>query len=119
MLDIPACQSKQVPSVKEVEPNQVDYRGYFDGGCQCKVASGGYLLFDHDGGLVVRSVLYYGYGYTYNEAEAMASRTLYEAIVTMVSSGKTMVVYGDFDLVMGFLRRASKPGKAALLMIMQ
>ena len=49
MLDIPVRQSKWAPSVEEVEPDQVDYRGYFDGGCQRKVASGGYLLFDCEG----------------------------------------------------------------------
>ena len=105
--------------MKEVEPGQVDYHGYFDGGCQCKVASGGYLLFDREGRLVDGSVLYYGYGYTNHEAKAMASRALHEAIITMVPSGKTVVVYGDSALVMGFLMHTNKPGKASLLLIMQ
>ena len=54
-----------------------------------------------------------------NEVKAMASRALHEAIVTMVPSGKTVVVYGDSALVMGFSASANKPGKASLLMIMQ
>ena len=49
VLEIPAHQSKWAPSMKEVEPNRVDYRGCFDGRCQRKVALGGYLLFDHEG----------------------------------------------------------------------
>ena len=118
MLDIPARQPKRAPSMKNIEPNQVDYRGYFDEGCQCKVASGGYLLFDCEDRLVDGSALYYGYGYTNNETKAMASRALHEAIVMMVPSAKSMVVYGDSVLVMGFLMHTNKPGKASLLMIM-
>ena len=83
------------------------------------MASGGYLLFDCEGRLVDGSAQYYGYGYTSIEAKAMASRVLLEAIVMMVPSGKIVVVYGDSILVMGFLTRANKPGKASLLMIMQ
>ena len=49
VLEIPARQPKWAPSMKEAEPNRVDYRGCFDGRCQFKVASGGYLLFDHEG----------------------------------------------------------------------
>ena len=62
--------------------------------------------------------LYYGYGYTNNEADTMDSRALHEAIITMVPSGKTVVVYGDSALVMEFLMRTNKPGKASLLTIM-
>ena len=51
MLDIPACQPKRAPSMKEVDSDQLDFHGYFDGGCQRKVASGGYLLFDCEGQL--------------------------------------------------------------------
>ena len=79
---------------------------------------GGYLLFDHEGRLVDGSALYYGYGYTNNEAKAMASRALHEVIVTMIPFGKTVVVYRDSALVMGFLIRTNRPGKASLLMIM-
>ena len=49
----------------------------------------------------------------------MASRALHEAIVLMVPSGKTVVVYGDSTLVMGFLTHTNKPGKASILMIVQ
>ena len=49
----------------------------------------------------------------------MASRALHEAIMTMVRSGKTMVVYRDSALVMGLSVSANKPGKTSLLMIMQ
>ena len=49
----------------------------------------------------------------------MASRALHKAMVTMVPPGKTVVVYRDSALVMGFLKHTNKPDKASLLKTMQ
>ena len=105
--------------IAKIDVASADYKVYFDGGYRRKVASGGYLLFDRTGSLVDGQALYFGYGYTNNEVEAMACRALHESIAMVVPPGSRVVLFGDSALVMGFLTQVSKPGKAFLLTIVR
>ena len=76
-------------------------------------------MFNSAGELVAGEALYYGRGYTHNEAEAMACRALHAKLGEFVGPSETVVVVGDSALVMGFLTGVNKPTKASLMTVMK
>ena len=76
-------------------------------------------MFNSTDELVAGEALYYGRGCTHNKAEAMACWPLYAKLTELVEPGDTVVVVGDWALVMGFLTGINKLTKALLMAVMK
>ena len=91
---------------------------YFDGGCAKKEGTGGYALYSGDGKQFGGEGRFYGKEVqTNNEAEATALRdamTFSKNNKHLWEGHPGLVVYGDSELIINFMRGSMRPSKPLL-----